>query len=331
MKIRSAPVRLALKITVSAGLLAFILHKVSVSELVALVQGADARWMAAAVAIFLLSNVVGGFQWHALLRASGVMIPARRTIRFYFVGLFFNNFLPASIGGDAIKVYDVSRIGSSVFQVVAVTMLDRIIGIFSLCLLAAVSVVALSASPQTQTLTLWPYLLVFLACMMPAVAVYFFRPLSRVLRWLVRILLPPSWGIGGNSILDYLGKFKSKKKLILGLMLLSVAIQAMRVITHVLVALSLGVRVDPVVFGLFFVFVPLLSLAMIPPITINGLGIREGLGIVLLARAGIGQTDAFAVEFLTYVVSVVISLVGLAFFVGRHPRSAAPTEAPVAT
>lgn len=329
MKIRSAPVRLALKIAVSAGLLAFILRKISVPELVALVRGADAAWMGAAVAVFLVSNIVGGYQWHVLLRAGAVEISAPRTIRVYFVGLFFNNFLPASIGGDAIKVYDVSRIGSSVFQVVAVTMLDRIIGIFSLCLLAVVSVVALSSVGSTATL--WPYLLVFLACMTPALALYFFRPLSRTLRWLVRFLLPPSWKEGGSSILDYLGKFKSRKRLILGLMLLSVVIQAMRVITHVLVAMSLGVSVDPVVFGLFFVFVPLLSLAMIPPITINGLGIREGLGIVLLARAGIGQTDAFAVEFLTYVVSVAVSLLGFAFFVGRRGGSAGPTGEPEAS
>jgi hypothetical protein len=54
---------------------------------------------------------------------------------------------------------------------------------------------------------------------------------------------------------------------------------------------------------------------MIPPITINGLGIREGLGILLLSQVGIGRTDAFTVEFLTYVVSVLVSLLGLVFFV----------------
>jgi hypothetical protein len=82
------------------------------------------------------------------------------------------------------------------------------------------------------------------------------------------------------------------------------------------------VRIDAEVAGLFFVFVPLLSLAMIPPITINGLGIREGLGVILFSRAGIGRTDAFAIEFLTYVVSVVTSLLGLAFFLGRRRRRA---------
>ncbi len=206
------------------------------------------------------------------------------------------------------------------YQVAAVTILDRVIGIFSLCLLAVAAAVVLMVAKSAGGL--WLYILIFLGCMTPALGFYFFKPLSRVLRWLVRAVFPRSWGQGGSSILDYLGEFKLKRRLILALMLLSVVIQAMRVLTHVLIALALGIPVDGFVFGLFFVFVPVLSLAMIPPITINGLGIREALGIVLLAQAGIGRTDAFAVEFLTYVVSVVISLFGLMFFVGRRPPSA---------
>ena len=322
MRWSSAPVRLLAKVLVSAGLLAFLFSKISVSQLFTLVRELDAGYMTAAVVLFLASNIIGGYQWHALLRSSGVRIPLHRTIRVYFVGLFFNNFLPASIGGDTVKVYDVSRIGSNVFQVVAVTMLDRIIGIFSLCLLAAVSVLALLKYRSMDTM--WPYLVVFIACMIPAAGFYIVKPLGRSIRWVVRLLLPPSWGTGGSRILGYLGEFRSKKTLILGLMLLSVVIQTMRVVTHVLVALALGVRVDPVVGGLFFVFVPLLSLAMIPPVTINGLGIREGLGIVLFASAGIGKTDAFAIEFLTYAVSVVISLLGLAFFVGKRREGTEP-------
>ncbi len=322
MRWSSAPVRLLAKVLVSAGLLAFLFSKISVSQLFTLARELDSGYLTAAGVLFLASNIIGGYQWHVLLRSSGVRIPLHRTIRVYFVGLFFNNFLPASIGGDAVKVYDVSRIGSNVFQVVAVTMLDRIIGIFSLCLLASVSVLALLKYRSMDTM--WPYLAVFIACMIPAAGFYIVKPLGRSLRWVVRLLLPPSWGTGGSRILGYLGEFRSKKTLILGLMLLSVVIQAMRVVTHVLVALALGVRIDPVVGGLFFVLVPLLSLAMIPPVTINGLGIREGLGIVLFASAGIGKTDAFAIEFLTYVVSIVISLLGLAFFVGKRREGTEP-------
>ncbi|UCH84759.1 MAG: flippase-like domain-containing protein [Candidatus Latescibacterota bacterium] len=316
--------RLILKIVVSAGLLGFLLTKISTDQLLALIEALDRRLIAAAMGVFLTSNILGSFQWHVLLRSSGVDIPFKKTIRFYFVGLFFNNFLPANIGGDAVKVYDVSRVGNSVWQVVAVTLLDRIIGIFSLCLLASLAVLGLSNVTRLESS--WIYLLIFLGCMMPVLGLYFFKPVSGVVRWVVGRLRPLSWDRGGSSILDYLSEFKSRKVLVLKLIALSLVIQSFRVCTHILVAVSLGVQIDGIIAGAFFVFVPLLSLAMIPPVTINGLGIREGLGILLLAQVGIGRTDAFAIEFLTYVVSVFVSLLGLVFFIFKPKLAHTRTE-----
>jgi hypothetical protein len=101
----------------------------------------------------------------------------------------------------------------------------------------------------------------------------------------------------------------------------------MRVLTHVLVGMAIGIPMTPLTVAQFFVFIPLLSLAMIPPITINGLGIREGLGILLFAEAGIVRTDAFVLEFATYIISVVVSLLGFVFFLARK-AGAAETVAP---
>jgi len=95
-------------------------------------------------------------------------------------------------------------------------------------------------------------------------------------------------------------------------------IQALRVLTHVLVGMALGIALSRTTVAQFFVFIPVLSLAMIPPITINGLGIREGLGILLFAEAGIARGDAFVLEFTTYIIAVVVSLAGLVFFVSRR-------------
>jgi len=284
----------------------------------------DPATCALAVAVFLLSNVISSWQWHQLLSSSGVRIPFYRAFRLYFVGLFFNNFLPANIGGDAVKVYDVTRMGSSVYQVIAVTLLDRLIGIFSLCLLASLCLVSLLNDYPLGTLM--GYLAIFVGCMTPVLGFYFFEPLGKILRRIVSRMRPFSISERGTSILDYLGKFKDRKPLILKLIFVSIGIQALRVSTHILVAVALGVELDAVATVLFFVFVPLLSLAMIPPITINGLGVREGLGILLFARAGINETDAFTIEFVTYLVSVSVSLLGLVFFLSRREgrREATP-------
>ncbi len=310
-----AALRWGIKIVVSVGLMALLLRKISFAELEALLRGMDRTLIGVAVAVFFLSNVAGWLQWHVLLRASGVVLPRRTTFRSYFVGLFFNNFLPANIGGDVVKVYDVSKMGSDPYQVIAVTLLDRLLGVFSLCLLAVIADVFLIArAPSPYVL----YLGVFVACMIPARGFYFYRPLGNALRRGVAKLRPFALDRRASSVLNHLSPFKGQQALVAQLVLFSAFIQALRVVTHVLVGMALGIHIDAVVLSQFFVFIPLLSLAMIPPITINGLGIREGLGIVLFAAAGIGRTDAFAMEFFTFVVSVAVSLAGLVFFVGRR-------------
>jgi uncharacterized protein (TIRG00374 family) len=308
--------RWTVKIAVSASLMAFLFHKVPAHEIMALVRRADRRLLAGATVLFMLSNVAGWLQWHVLLRSGGVNLPAGRTFRFYFIGLFFNNFLPANIGGDAVKVYDLAREGESAYHVIAVTLLDRLLGVFSLCVLAVVAELLLVGRHGGMHHVL--YLGVFIACMVPALGFYFYRPLGNWLRRSVLRLSALSINARATAIIDHLSPFRGRRGLVTRLVLLSVVIQAMRVVTHVMVGMAIGIAMTPLTVAQFFVFIPLLSLAMIPPITINGLGIREGLGILLFAEAGIVQTDAFVLEFATYIISVVVSLLGFVFFLARR-------------
>ncbi|MEE9269802.1 MAG: lysylphosphatidylglycerol synthase transmembrane domain-containing protein [Candidatus Krumholzibacteria bacterium] len=310
-------IRLGIKLVVSAGLLGFLFGKISISDIFNLVRTLDRRAVAAAVGVFFASNLLGALQWHLLLSSSGIRLSFGRSFRFYFVGLFFNNFLPANIGGDAVKVYNVTRIGSSVYQVVAVTLLDRLIGIFALCLLASVATLILLGSPH-ELGSLWLYLVIFLGCMTPALGFYFFDPLGRLLRGFIGLIRPLSFDKRGAAILDQMGQFKSRRLFVMKLILLSLVIQSLRITTHLLVGISLGIQVEATMALAFFVFVPLLSLAMIPPITINGLGVREALGILLFAQVGIARTSAFTLEFLTYLVAVAVSLLGFVFFLARR-------------
>ena len=315
-------VRWTVKVGVSASLMAFLLHKIPVHEIMDLVGRADRGLLLAATLVFFVSNVAGWYQWHVLMRSSGVRLEPGRTFRVYYVGLFFNNFLPANIGGDAIKVYDLKREGESAYQIIAVTLLDRLLGVFSLCVLAVIADILLIGHSGGMPHAL--YLGVFIACMIPALGFYFVRPLGNWLRRTVLRLRALSLDARMTAVIDHLSPFRGRRVLVTRLVLLSILIQGMRVLTHVLVGMALGVHMTPVVVAQFFVFIPILSLAMIPPITINGLGIREGLGILLFAEAGILRTDAFVLEFATYIISVVVSLLGFVFFLSRRTGRGAP-------
>lgn len=306
----------ALRILVSIGLIAVLLLRVSPERIAGEIRRIDPVWLAAAVAVFLGSSLLGSIQWHILLRAGGVPLPARRTVALYFTGLFFNNLLPTNIGGDVFKIYDVSRSGHDPHRVFAVTLLDRVFGITGLCLLAIAANAALLALGQRGPLPL--YLLIFAGCVAPVAALAVSRRLSsRLRRILGRIGL---WGIGRRIelVLGHLGHFRGLGALLGRITLLTLTVQILRIGTHVAVARALGIVPGPTDLLYFYVFVPLLGLIMILPISLNGLGVREGAGVLLFARIGMPEEQAFLMEFITYVVMVAVSLVGGILFLRKQ-------------
>jgi hypothetical protein len=160
----------------------------------------------------------------------------------------------------------------------------------------------------------------------PVLALTLNRRLSRAVRTLFGRIT--SWGLGKrfDALFRHLGEYRRVRTLLAGLTGLAVAVQFLRVVTHVLVARSLGVHVTPLNFLEFFVFVPLLGLLMVLPISINGLGVREGAGILLFTQIGFSSGQALLMELITYAIMVVVSLVGGIYFFQRNLGRPVPME-----
>jgi uncharacterized protein (TIRG00374 family) len=312
------------KVAVSIGLIAFLFHKLSPQHLLADLSRVSPWQLVIATVIFFASVGLGAYQWHLLFKAGGIVMPFAKTFRVYFVGIFFNNFLPAGVGGDVMKIYDVTRVGNDPHQVFAVTMLDRVIGIAGLCVLALVASFIVLAGAGLDNLYL--YIVIFAGCVAPVLALIMNRRLSRGVRRLFGAIT--FWGLGGrfDAVFRHLGEYRRLRALLARLTLLAMVVQFLRVVTHVLVAQSLGIAVTNLNFVQFFVFVPLLSLIMILPISINGLGVREGAGILLFTQIGFSKEQALLMELITYAIMVVVSLLGGFFFLQRSFGGKSETE-----
>jgi len=102
-------------------------------------------------------------------------------------------------------------------------------------------------------------------------------------------------------------------------------VQMSRIGVHALVARALGLSIP---LSYFLLFVPLLAVIVSLPISLNGIGVREGAGIVLFGLVGVDRTAAFSLQFTTYLVAVAVSLLGGLVFLARIPirRAAVQTE-----
>ena len=313
---------IAAKIAFSAALMAFLFRRIPAHEVGAALRHARPGGLALAALLLLASNLLGAYQCHRLLGVVGLRIPFWKTCAYYHVGLFFNNFLPANIGGDIARVLDASRHGlggtaaggeaaappaspGARAAAVSSVLLDRILGTVALAGLALVTTLpgvdrfhlklvylSLAGFFAISVVLLWA---IFHPAMLPVV--------ERALSGVGLASLKPQL----DELAARLRGLRSQRSLMLGLMLVAILTQVSRIGVHVLVARALGLAI-PVLY--FFLFVPLLAVIVSLPISLNGIGVREGAGIVLFGLVGVGRADAFSLQFTTYLVAVAVSLLG---------------------
>jgi len=90
-----------------------------------------------ALGIFVISQVIIGFRWWLLLRAQSIFIGFWAAVRLHFLGLFYNNFMPSSVGGDLIRAWYVTRYTDKRFEAALSVFVDRAIGLLSTLIIAA--------------------------------------------------------------------------------------------------------------------------------------------------------------------------------------------------
>ncbi|RKZ17122.1 hypothetical protein DRQ50_05340 [bacterium] len=309
------------KLTVSAALIWFVLSRLSLDEIVEGLENPRWGWLLAALAVYGVSAFGGALQWSWLLGRAGIRAPATEIRRLYFIGLFFNNFLPANIGGDAWKIVDLGRQQKRHLGVFCATLLDRIIGLMALSLVGSLVLVAASGLdiPLPRHALLLPVLLVALVA---GLAFLLSRRLRRLLPAVARGLRLEGVALRLEKLVGELGRYRSHVRWLNGLVAFSVGVQILRLATHLLVARGLGYDLSLIQNVQLLVLIPLLAVVLMLPVTINGIGLRESVSASLLTWAGLAAPHAVGMELAAYLVQVVFSLQGgVLLWLGRgRPR-----------
>ena len=242
-------------------------------------------------------------------------VPFWKVCSYYHVGLFFNNFLPANIGGDIARVLDASRYGPNRTAAFSAVLMDRLIGTVALAGLSLVT--TLPAIDRFHLGLMYGALIGFFALSVTLLwAVFHPALLPACERLLKRI------GLGrlNPHLLELTGRlaaYREQPRLIVQIFGVAAVTQVSRIGVHVLVARALGIEVSLVY---FFLFVPLLAVIVSLPISLNGIGVREGVGVLMFGLVGVDRAHAFSLQFMTYLVAVAVSLLGGLIFLARIPR-----------
>lgn len=315
-----------LKVIFSLGLIAFVLTEVHLPTLTARLRAADIGLMGLAMLVFWLAMTINALKWHTLLRSQQIAVPFVALLDYTFVGFFFNNVLPANIGGDLMRGYGLTRYTERIAPAAASVILDRIIGLTAYMSTAAVAALVVVYVTGRQELRVLAWIAV---AALAALAVVFGILLSRRLRRLIDRLLADTflrplarmWSALSLAFEAYRFQYRALARAF-GMGLLGIL--STTTVNYIL-AESLGGGIP---FLHVLLFTPLIALVLIVPVSVGGLGLNQVAYPFFYGLVGVPYEHAVGLSLFIQAVQILCSLPGgLLWLRWRRRRPAASLPA----
>lgn len=314
----ATPLARGVRIVVAVGLTALLLWQSDPSAVWHAARGADLRFILLACVLVAIDRVLMAYRWLMLLAPlePGSRPPLSAIMRVFFVSTFLGTFLPASIGGDAVRAYGLSREGVGGVDAVASVLMDRLIGVLSILFVASAG--SLLARGLIDIRLLLPALgFLGVACIFALAVV--FSP--RLAVWMGSVIARlPRGQDSAHRLVAAIQRYAEYRGDLVNVLLCSIAVQVLRVLQTYCLGFALGLTL-PV--GVYFALVPLILLIVLMPITINGIGTSQAGFVWLFGRAGVANAPAFALSVLFLAIAVVGNLPGGVLYLmgnGRRKR-----------
>ncbi len=303
-----------IKLTVSFVLLAYIiLKKTSVPDILWELRDVNMYWILASFSLHALGVWISAVRWRILIQAQGDSVPLGYLVKSYLVGTFFNNFLPTRFGGDIVRIWDGSLYSRSLLRSSAVVLVERLTGVLILLLLAlTASLIRLDMARE------FPVIWLSMALALGGLGALF-AFLTPVGEKLMR-RLPESgfWRKLKHKTLEFrevVLVYRGQKGAVLRALFWALLLQINVIVHYYLAGKAFHLEVPLLD---YFIFIPVVLLVLTIPITIGGLGVREGLYIQILGYYAIPASAAVAFSLIADTAfTLAVGLIGAVVYITR--------------
>jgi len=300
----------AARLLITAAILAYLLSSVDLGKAVQDMLRVDPWWFAFTLALVAVDRVVMAIRWLLLLRAAHVDIPAASALRIFLRSSFIGSFLPAGVGADAARAYEIASRTSRGSQAVASVGIDRVLGLVAIAILG---IAGLASWSQHVDPALRHRLVAVAALGGIGVLAIFW--VDRI----VRACVPSRWHgtRWGWRILrlgDAIGAYRRHPTVLAQVMALSIAVQLVRVFQGYGLGRGLGLEVG---LDYYLVFMPIAMLVLLLPVSISGFGLPQAAIVWLLRPVGVPDAESLALSTLLIVIGILGNLPGAILYAVR--------------
>lgn len=251
--------------------------------------------------LFLVAISISSLRLKLIIEAQEIPVTFKESISLIFIGYFFNNFLPTSIGGDVVKAYYLSHKTDNKAGSYASVFVDRVVGLVTMIFMAFIALFFVKEGVVDNTIK---YIVYFITLGSIVVLVFMTnRRLASKFSFMLFLVRPIEEKL--RKLYETMHRYQYKKNLMWKSFGISFVSQIMFFISLGVVAVSIGSRIP---MKDLFIKMPIVSMMSLLP-SINGLGLREGSTVALFGPL-IGQDRAFAVSIMWLLILLCISVIG---------------------
>ena len=275
---------------------------------------------AAATVIYAVGNLIASFRWWLLLRTQSIFIGLWAAVRLFFLGWFYNNFMPSSVGGDLVRAWYVTKHTDKKFEAALSVFVDRGIGMLGTVVIAAFYYLfffrqqggaASFNTPGSFLKSLAEYEMVgfWLLAVVAVIPLVFLSSAAG------RMVLQKTWSRIRVYGLKAIKKLKtaaviycSRPLTMLMVFVLTILLQIMVIAGFWFLGVNLGADVSIKYYFLFFTFIWLVGVL---PVSIGGAVVMEGgLAYLFVRFAAVGPEAALALALCQRIIWMLTSLPG---------------------
>ena len=302
------------RLLVSLLLLLFLIRFVNPKEFAHLLRNLSLPYLIGYFALIFVDRLIMAYKWKILLDAKGVHSSLMELIVVYFKGTFIGNLLPTSLGGDAVRAYELSKNAKTVVDVISSIIMERFLGFISSALMAILVIPLLYLF-----ITGFPRVLLLILTLFLFAGV---SPLFLIMQRegrasaLTKFLGKLPWADKISKISSSFVLYRNHPRALVKFFIWSFGEQLVPILATFLLALSLGLFIP------FYYLIPIIPITQFfarIPISLSGLGIQEGLFITIFALIGIGTTSAFTLGFASNLGNILSGLPGAYFYLKGSP------------
>jgi len=295
-----------IKIAVSLGLLILILTRLKWSTIIHEIKAANYIFLIPATLLYFIAILLSTYRWIIFLKLRSIVLTLSQALKYYLISIFAGNFLPSG-GLDVVRAIYAGK-GGKVSTALAATFIDRLSGFYAILFYLIIAAITLTMKTKALLNITIIGILLLLAINLLLFTKQFYEMVNKVKR--NKITTPILKFL--NSIYEY----RNEWSLILKTLPISILIQLLFSLVPIVISFGLKVKI-PIWESILLL--PIINFVMMIPVTISGLGLREGAFIILYGDL-IGREKALLLSLLYYLTSVIISLIGWVLFLFDKPE-----------